>query len=98
VSWIWDVDLERCRERARFVICSGRRAQDLALRLKYAELSTDDPPPEVLVEPDVNKAFALGLAKVPEGKTLCVLPTYTAMWELRETLAKSGHLATFWKS
>lgn len=98
VSWIWDVDLERCREQVRFVICSGRRAQDLALRLKYAELSKADPPPEVLVEPDVNQAFALGLARVPDGDTLCVLPTYTAMWELRETLAKSGHLPTFWKS
>jgi len=98
VSWIWDVDLERLRDRARFVICSGRRAQDLALRLKYAELSRAASPPEVLVEPDVNKAFELGLAKVPDHETLCVLPTYTAMWELRETLAKSGHLEAFWKS
>jgi len=98
VSWIWDVDLERCREHARFVICSGRRAQDLALRLKYAELSRATHPPEVLIEPDVNKAFELGLAKLAGEETLCVLPTYTAMWELRENLAKSGHLETFWKS
>jgi lipid II isoglutaminyl synthase (glutamine-hydrolysing) len=98
VSWIWDVDLERCRQQVRFVICSGRRTQDLALRLKYAELSRATPAPEVLLEPDVNKAFQLGLAKVPDGETLCVVPTYTAMWELRETLAKSGHLQTFWKS
>ncbi len=98
VSWIWDVDLERLREQATFVICSGRRAQDLALRLKYAELSRADPPPEVLIEPNVIKAFEIGLAKVPVGETLCVLPTYTAMWQLRETLAKSGHVETFWKS
>ena len=38
VSWMWDVDLERCRDAVKFVICSGRRSQDLALRLKYAEL------------------------------------------------------------
>lgn len=98
VSWMWDVDLERCRDRVKFVICSGRRSQDLALRLKYAELSKAASPPEVLIEPDVNKAFELGLAKIPDGDTLCVFPTYTAMWELRETLAKSGHLKTFWKS
>lgn len=98
VSWMWDVDLERCRDHVKFVICSGRRALDLALRLKYAELWRGSPPPEVLIEPDVNKAFALGLGKVPEGETLCVLPTYTAMWELRETLVKSGHVKTFWKS
>ena len=98
VSWIWDVDLERCRDQTRFVICSGRRAPDLALRLKYAELDRAKSPPEVLIEPDVNKAFALGLSKVAEGDTLCVFPTYTAMWELRETLAKSGHLQTFWRT
>lgn len=98
VSWIWDVDLERCRDPLRFVICSGHRALDLALRLKYAELSRATPAPEVLIEPDVNKAFELGLGTLHEGETLCVLPTYTAMWELRETLAQSGHLQTFWKS
>ncbi len=98
VSWIWDVDLERCRDRTGFVICAGRRAQDLALRLKYAELSRATPPPEVLIEPDVNKAFDLGLAKLGDGQTLSVLPTYTAMWELRERLAREGHVATFWKS
>jgi len=98
VSWMWDVDLERCRDEVKFVICSGRRAQDLALRLKYAELDKAASPPEVVIEPDVNKAFELGLAKISDGDTLCVFPTYTAMWELRETLAKSGHLKTFWKS
>ena len=98
VSWMWDVDLERCRDAVKFVICSGRRSQDLALRLKYAELDKGDSPPEVIIEPDVNKAFELGLAKISGEETLCVFPTYTAMWELRETLAKSGHLETFWKS
>jgi lipid II isoglutaminyl synthase (glutamine-hydrolysing) len=98
VSWIWDVDLERCRDRARFVICSGSRAQDLALRLKYAELSRATRPPEVLIEPDVNTAFDLGLAKCIEGETLSVLPTYTAMWELRERLVRDGHVETFWKT
>jgi UDP-N-acetylmuramyl tripeptide synthase len=98
VSWIWDVDLERLNGQARFVICSGRRAQDLALRLKYAELARADPAPEILIEPDVLKAFDLGMAKTSEEETLCVLPTYTAMWKLRETLAKSGHVEAFWKS
>jgi UDP-N-acetylmuramyl tripeptide synthase len=98
VSWIWDVDLERLRNKVQFVVCSGRRAQDLALRLKYAELARATPPPQVLIEPDINRAFELGLGRVTGEDTLCVLPTYTAMWELRETLAKSGHLETFWKS
>ncbi|MFZ0089979.1 MAG: MurT ligase domain-containing protein [Solirubrobacteraceae bacterium] len=97
VSWMWDVDLERCRDM-RFVICSGRRAPDLALRLKYAELARAEPAPQVIIEPDINEAFKLGLGRLSDGEMLCVLPTYTAMWELRETLAKSGHLPEFWRS
>lgn len=98
VSWIWDVDFERCREQLQFIICSGRRADDLALRLKYAELSRAAHPPEVVIESDVNRAFDLGLARVSPGHMLGVLPTYTAMWALRESLVRAGHVESFWKS
>jgi UDP-N-acetylmuramyl tripeptide synthase len=36
VSWLWDVEYERLAGRS--VIATGRRAQDLAVRLKYAEV------------------------------------------------------------
>src|SRR5882762_6325179 len=44
VSWIWDVDFERLRERAKLVVPAGNRADDLAVRLKYA--GVDASPPE----------------------------------------------------
>ena len=36
VSWIWDADFELLAARVRRVTCSGTRAAELALRLKYA--------------------------------------------------------------
>jgi hypothetical protein len=36
VSWIWDADFELLAGRVRSATCSGTRAAELALRLKYA--------------------------------------------------------------
>ena len=36
VSWIWDVDFEMFRGRLADVVCSGLRAWDMAMRIKYA--------------------------------------------------------------
>ncbi len=36
VSWIWDADFELLDGRVRRVTCSGSRAPELAVRLKYA--------------------------------------------------------------
>ena len=36
VSWVWDADFELLSGRVRRVTCSGIRAAELALRLKYA--------------------------------------------------------------
>src|SRR3972149_5943478 len=35
ISWLWDVDFEMLRARARAIVVTGMRALDLALRLKY---------------------------------------------------------------
>ncbi|HWX52934.1 MAG TPA: MurT ligase domain-containing protein, partial [Solirubrobacteraceae bacterium] len=40
VSWIWDADFELLARRVRRVTCSGTRAEELALRLKYAGIDT----------------------------------------------------------
>ena len=38
----------------------------------------------------------VGAASSP-GETVYVLPTYTAMLELREVLRQDGHVAGFWQ-
>ncbi len=95
VSWLWDVDFEMLANagadaRARFSV-SGIRAHDMAVRLKYAEL------PVASVIPDRKEALQAALDATPPGETLYVLPTYTAMLELRQTLSDLGYTHPFWE-
>src|SRR5467141_3796032 len=43
VSWIWDVDFEQLKDKAAVVIPAGVRANDLAVRLKYAGVAAEAP-------------------------------------------------------
>lgn len=93
ISWLWDVDFEMLRDRARAVVVSGERAEDMALRLKYAGLSMD----RVNTERDLDRALAAARGQVAAGARLFVLPTYTAMLQLREVMARKGYVQGFWK-
>ena len=91
VSWIWDVDFDGL-EGVRLVV-SGLRAEDLALRLKYGGLAVS----KDAVQRDLTGALDRALASTPDGGTLYVLPTYTAMLELQRLLARRGHLQDYWR-
>ena len=80
VSWVWDADFELLAGRLRRATCSGTRAAELALRLKYAGVPTD----RLHVVDDV--AGGLDAAVADGGGPLYVLPTYTALLELRREL------------
>ena len=69
VSWLWDVEYERLAGRS--VIATGRRAQDLAVRLSYAE---------------VGYRCIPDLADALEGHTepVDVIATYTPFQRLRK--------------
>lgn len=41
VSWIWDVDFERAAGHTKTLTVTGTRARDLALRLKYAGITSE---------------------------------------------------------
>jgi lipid II isoglutaminyl synthase (glutamine-hydrolysing) len=88
VSWIWDCDLERIRGRSHAVTTSGIRAADLTLRLKYAGVD----PSDITQVDDLGEALDHSLGKLRSGERLYVLPTYTAMLELRRILKSRGHL------
>lgn len=93
VSWIWDAEYERLKmEGGKWkVICSGTRAYDLAVRLKYAGFN-----PKILnVEPSLKKAFKRATENL-KGK-LFILPTYTAMLELQQIFTKLGYKKHYWK-
>ncbi len=90
VSWIWDADFEALAERVGTVTCTGTRAPEMALRLKYAGW----PAEAIRLEPDPVKSIDLALADRPEN--LYALPTYTALLELRRLLAARGDAGNYW--
>jgi UDP-N-acetylmuramyl tripeptide synthase len=92
VSWIWDADFELLAGQPGTWVLSGTRAEDLALRLKYAGLETP-----AAVEPDIGAALARALRQTPPGGFLYVVPTYTAMLRVRELLARRGRRAHYWE-
>ncbi len=92
ISWVWDADFEMLADRVRRVTCAGTRAAELALRLKYAGI----PAERLKVVSELPSALDQALAGT-EGRRLFVLPTYTALLELRELLAGRGHVAQFWE-
>lgn len=93
VSWLWDAEFEPLAGRVAAVTVSGTRAEDMAVRLKYAGVPED----LVRVEPTLGGAIDQALAALPSGATLYLLPTYTAMLELREELARRGWVRQFWE-
>jgi UDP-N-acetylmuramyl tripeptide synthase len=92
VSWVWDVDWEPLLPRVRRLTATGERAHDLALRFRYAGMDMA----RVHVQPDHGAALAEALAATPDGGTLEVLPTYTAMHEIRADLVSRGAAGEFW--
>jgi UDP-N-acetylmuramyl tripeptide synthase len=94
VSWLWDVDFEQLRGAAQRITVTGDRAQDMALRLKYAEV----PAGVVTVAAGPwSAAWDQALTRTPPGVPLFVLPTYTAMLELRNVLVQRGLIRAFWR-
>jgi UDP-N-acetylmuramyl tripeptide synthase len=93
VSWIWDVDFEPLFDGLEALVATGSRAAELALRAKYGGL--DDGRIEVV--PELERALDRGLALVPAGGELVLLPTYTAMLALRRLVAARGHVSQYWE-
>jgi UDP-N-acetylmuramyl tripeptide synthase len=87
VSWIWDADFELFAGRVRRATCSGTRAAELAVRLKYAGIE----PGRIRVQPDLQLALREATGDRPaQDAPLYALPTYTAMLSLRELLSAGG--------
>jgi len=87
VSWLYDVSFESLRDKG-VALTSGVRAYDMALRLKYDDVSVAE------IEPDLDEALERFLtAYKDEAKR--IFCTYTAMMALRRDLAARYGLANF---
>ncbi len=86
VSWIWDADVEVIHkiENLKSIHCSGIRAQDIALRIKYTEYSED------IVKIDFNVEDSIETVLGEDVEIVYILPTYTAVFQTRDIII--GHL------
>jgi lipid II isoglutaminyl synthase (glutamine-hydrolysing) len=76
-SWLWDVEFERLR--SRFVVATGERRHDLAVRLRYAGV-------EHIVAETIDDAVRVTAGR-PEhraGDTIDIAANYTAFQQYHE--------------
>jgi lipid II isoglutaminyl synthase (glutamine-hydrolysing) len=85
VSWIWDADFELLAGRVRSLTCSGTRAEEMALRFKYAGIEA-----QPVIDRDLASSLDKAVATGDRARPLFALPTYTALLELRDALAARG--------
>ena len=81
VSWIWGIDFENLPTDSKIFI-SGDRAYDMALRVKYCQLSVVS----CQLFEDLREAIEKSVSETEPNETLFVLPTYSAMLESRKIL------------
>jgi len=92
-AWLWDVDLEDLVPHLASVVSSGTRAEEVALRFKYA--GADPAAMEVL--PSRSAALDRALAHTPPGESLYIFAGYTPMRELRSIMQRRGWVRPSWE-
>jgi lipid II isoglutaminyl synthase (glutamine-hydrolysing) len=88
ISWLWDSDFELLSAHRRTVIISGQRAEDMAVRMKYAGI----PVTQIEVVAPLERALRQSLAALQPEETLWILPTYTCLLELQKIFKSMGHV------
>jgi len=92
-AWLWDADIEEIVPDILDAICCGNKAEELAMRLKYAEVSTD----KIKMIHDREAALDAALRNVEPGGTLYILSGYTPTQELRKIMQKRGWVKHYWE-
>ena len=78
ISWLWDSDFECLAGAQKLVITSGTRANDMALRLKYAGV----PQSQIIVEPSIKRAISKAASSHDTDESITILPSYTALLKI----------------
>ncbi|MEG2544882.1 MAG: MurT ligase domain-containing protein [Longicatena sp.] len=82
VSWIYDAFFEKIMQSTtKHIICSGKRAYDMALRLKYGGYTQ-----EIEIHETLQDAVD---ALHKENQTIYVIATYTALQPVRNLLKRT---------
>ena len=91
VSWIYDADLERLASHVGALVCSGDRADDMALRFSIGGMAP------VTVIAETEAALDAALERTPATGTLDVIATYTAMIDVRGAVARRAGVGSYWE-
>jgi lipid II isoglutaminyl synthase (glutamine-hydrolysing) len=92
-AWLWDVDLEQLVPQLASLVVSGTRAEEVALRFKYAGTR----PQATQVLPARHAALDIALNGTPPGEPLYIFAGYTPMRELRGIMQRRGWVPPSWK-
>ena len=93
ISWIWDVDFEslmNIEENLTGILVSGIRADEMAMRFKYAGI----PEEKIKVIKDYEKLIE---EFTTQDAPVYIMPTYTAMMDLRAIVSKKYGYKNFWE-
>jgi lipid II isoglutaminyl synthase (glutamine-hydrolysing) len=92
-AWLWDVDLEQIAPQLASLVVSGSRAEEVALRFKYAGAQ----PADMKVLHGRSVALRAALSRTPPGEPLYIFAGYTPMRELRGIMQRRGWVARPWE-
>lgn len=93
ISWIWDADFEKFSlmgDKLKAIIVTGIRADEMALRFKYAGVPIE----KISVEKDYDRMLK---TVISQQAPVFIMPTYTAMLEIHGILSKKYAVKEFWK-
>lgn len=93
ISWIWDVDFEKLNQlsdKLTEIWVTGRRADEMAMRFKYAGIAVD----KIKVIKDYEKLIE---SAANQSAPVYIMPTYTAMLDIREIFSKNYGFKEFWE-
>jgi len=92
-SWLWDIEVEEVAQNIADIVCSGNKPEELAMRLKYAEIPVD----KINQITDLETALNAGLENAGPGGTLYILSSYTPTNQLRRIMQKRGWVKHVWQ-
>lgn len=79
VSWLWDAEFELLKDTEKTIITSGIRANDMALRLKYAGVPTE----KIKVISDLHEAVEEVSSSEDKDEKVTIMPSYTALLQIK---------------
>lgn len=90
ISWLWDADFEQLNQlhlSDKSIVVAGQRAEDMAVRLKYAGIDAS----RINTVPRLQMALRAALDALEPGETLWLMPTYTNLLDLQKILKSMGY-------